>query len=711
MPEKCVAIIGAGPAGLIAARKLLTLTPFKFTIFEKSARVGGLWDRESLIHPEMMTNFCRFTGSFSDFSWESLDLGRPVPIYPQAWMVEKYLQEYSKMIPETCYRFRTTVMRTVKENGRWKVVAITQGNELVDYFDHVIIATGYLSTPKELKCEMDATLKTNPLFPVPILHSTSYRNLEQIIPLANRSDYRRRTVLVIGGSHSGTDISGLIAQQASDARWCPGGNKAFGGVQVVHVGLNAMLPIPGIARDAAAGHVSMYPLEFTLCERSTRDPVPLEFRFGPASVYENQVLLSFYKEVIEGGAAEVDFEERLPANVAFGDKYYPCVQDGRIKPIRGVVRRLERGACSDTITAIVKSAKGEDIIIENVSVVINATGFHSSGGLHFLADEVKQQLEFDATNTRLPAVLNASYMSQNVNVPDIALLGFVPVNWGVIEMQMRAVAYRWMGRPFAEDPKQIAALGDHMRYIQGAIRDGARKEEVPQFLFGDYLGLMEQAAKELGLSKINGKHGDFDGFVCSSRYIGLEESRREALKTIYAVHRLREDIDKNNPLLAWVAFIGLTGRWRSETLGIDGTKIVHQIDAHPRRCTTNNCDLEYVIFIRKTASTGADENHTLIARYTEVDHEISLWAADQAVYLQTGGLVGTTKIGRDASGEVKLAAGLMSFGATFSYHIDFRGSRLDGFTIIRNVRDSSIETLAFRRPAKAIVDSFGTVGE
>ncbi|KAK3216589.1 hypothetical protein GRF29_1g355355 [Pseudopithomyces chartarum] len=707
MSKKSVAIIGAGPAGLIAARKLLTLTPFDFTIFEKSARVGGLWDRESFIHPEMTTNFCRFTGSFSDFSWESLKLGRPAPIYPQAWMVERYLQEYAELVPAEHYRFCTAVTKVEKENGKWKIGSHTKDKKRVDYFDHVIIATGYLSTPKDLRCEMDATLKTNPLFPVPILHSTRYRDLEQIIPFEDRSDHQQRTVLVIGGSHSGTDISGLIAHQASDARWRPEGNKAFGGVQVVHVGLNAMLPVPGIVCDATAEHVSMHPLEFTLCERSTREPAPLEFRFGPASAYENQVLLSFYKEVIEGGVADVDFEERLPPNVAYGDRYYPYVQDGKIKPIRGVVRRLEKGTTPNTITAIIKGAKGEDVLVVDVAAVINATGFHSSDGLDFLADGVKRQLEFDATNARLPAVLNASYMSQNANIPDIALLGFVPVNWGVIEMQMRAVANRWLGRPIAEDPQHIAALGDHMRYLQGAVRDGARKEEVPQFLFGDYIGLMEQAAKDLGLSKINGKHGDFDGFVCSSRYVGTEESRGEALKTLYAVHHLREDIDRNNPLLAWVAFSGLTGRWRSEFTNFDGTKTVHDIDAHPRRPTAGDYDLEYVIVIRKRVSIEDDKKHTFIARYTELTHEITLWEVNQAVYLKTGGLISKTRIDRDASGELSIASGTASSSATFAYQIDFRGSRLDSFTIVRGTGGGSSETLTFRRPKEIIGDSLG----
>lgn len=689
MHEKSVAIIGAGPAGLIAARKLLALSPFKFTIFEKSARVGGLWDRESFIHPEMMTNFCRFTATFSDFAWESVDLGRPVPIYPQAWMVEKYLQGYGKLIPDDCYELKTCVTRAEREGRKWRLNVLKNGQEQTRYFDYLIVAAGYLQHPKELRCDMDSSIKTNPLFPVPILHSTKYRKLDQIVPLTGRSHESPRTVLVIGGSHSGADIASLIAHQASDARWGPHGNASFGGVQVVHVGMNVLLPIPGMVWDkSTTTHVAMHPLEFTLCERSTREPEPLTFGFAPASIQENQILLFYYKEIIEGGAGNLDFAERLPANVALGDRYYQCVQDGRIRLVPGSVKKLEQGKDSESITARVRGKDGNEIILGNVAAIINATGFDSGGGLSFLADNVKEELEFDDANTRLPAVLNASYMSQNSNAPDIALLGFVPVNWGIIEMQMRAVVNRWTGHPFDEDREHVAALGKHMRYIQAAIRDENRKEEVPQFLFGDYLGLMEQAARELHMLKINGKHGDFDGFYCSSRFIGPGESKKEALKTMYAVHRLQEVIERKNPLLAYVAFTGLLGRWKSLTTIDGGSNIVYEIDAHPRYPTAPDYDLEYVIVIKKT-SEEIEKEIRLVARYTEVTYEISLWACEG---LQAGTKICTIPSGRNSVGEVKIGTG------TFRYHITFRGSRLDGFggTWIRE--GAADEIFAFTRP-------------
>jgi cation diffusion facilitator CzcD-associated flavoprotein CzcO len=49
-----VAIVGAGPGGLVAASKLLQTGILSVTIFEKGQRIGGLWAANSLINPEMV---------------------------------------------------------------------------------------------------------------------------------------------------------------------------------------------------------------------------------------------------------------------------------------------------------------------------------------------------------------------------------------------------------------------------------------------------------------------------------------------------------------------------------------------------------------------------------------------------------------------------------------------------------------------------------
>lgn len=54
--NKRVAIIGAGPGGLVAASKLLQTGKLSVKIFEKGQRLGGLWAADGLINPEMVCN-------------------------------------------------------------------------------------------------------------------------------------------------------------------------------------------------------------------------------------------------------------------------------------------------------------------------------------------------------------------------------------------------------------------------------------------------------------------------------------------------------------------------------------------------------------------------------------------------------------------------------------------------------------------------------
>ena len=62
-----VAIIGAGPSGLTAAKAAIEcgLSP---SIFEKSSNLGGLWKSETrYVWNELHTNLSRHTCIFSDF--------------------------------------------------------------------------------------------------------------------------------------------------------------------------------------------------------------------------------------------------------------------------------------------------------------------------------------------------------------------------------------------------------------------------------------------------------------------------------------------------------------------------------------------------------------------------------------------------------------------------------------------------------------------
>ncbi len=62
-----VAVIGAGPGGLVAARWLIS-QGFEPTLFEQQSELGGQWTGSDLtgVWPAMYTNTSRVLTAFSD---------------------------------------------------------------------------------------------------------------------------------------------------------------------------------------------------------------------------------------------------------------------------------------------------------------------------------------------------------------------------------------------------------------------------------------------------------------------------------------------------------------------------------------------------------------------------------------------------------------------------------------------------------------------
>jgi dimethylaniline monooxygenase (N-oxide forming) len=179
-----VAVIGAGPSGLAAAKFALA-AGFDTTVFEAGDDLGGQWHASSAgsgIWPGMTTNTSRGMTSFSDFP-----PSRDFPLHPRADQIHDYLRAYAEqfaVVPRI--RLNSPVMRV--ELG-WSVDG--------ENFDALIIASGRFRKPR-----IPPDLAW---FGGELLHAFDYPGAEA---------FRGRRTLVYGNGVSGHEIAADIATVA-----------------------------------------------------------------------------------------------------------------------------------------------------------------------------------------------------------------------------------------------------------------------------------------------------------------------------------------------------------------------------------------------------------------------------------------------------------------------------------------------------------------
>jgi cation diffusion facilitator CzcD-associated flavoprotein CzcO len=182
-----IAIVGAGPSGLVAAKHAME-AGFDVTVFEAGDALGGQWDTaaaHSGVWPGMHTNTSRAMTAFSDFPAPAEH-----PLHPAAEQIKAYLGAYARAFD---------VVDRVRLGSR---VADVQPGWTVDGepFEAVIIASGRFRKPR-LPAIVGA-------FRGEVIHSFDYPGAEA---------FRDRAVLVYGNGISGLEIASDLARQASSA--------------------------------------------------------------------------------------------------------------------------------------------------------------------------------------------------------------------------------------------------------------------------------------------------------------------------------------------------------------------------------------------------------------------------------------------------------------------------------------------------------------
>jgi cation diffusion facilitator CzcD-associated flavoprotein CzcO len=243
-----IAVIGAGPSGIAAAKYLLAEKAFqRIDVFEQRHEVGGVWNLTTNVLsrrtpiPQLNPNYYVEQEAASNLSngadpmnsrsndddcfetplYDLLETNIPkqlmryadkpfaddLPLFPPHQSVLDYCKEYAEDV-RPLIRFGTQVTAVRRtgnhaEGGNWSVETVGEAtrDRTVSEYDAIVVASGHFSVPyipaiKGIE-EWSSAYKGS------IMHSKAYRNPA---PFADKK------VVVVGNSASGVDIGAQIGK-------------------------------------------------------------------------------------------------------------------------------------------------------------------------------------------------------------------------------------------------------------------------------------------------------------------------------------------------------------------------------------------------------------------------------------------------------------------------------------------------------------------
>lgn len=360
-------------------------------------------------------------------------------------------------------------------------------------------------------------------------------------------------------------------------------------------------------------------------------------------------------------------------------------------------------------------ANGSDIFqIEDVAAVVYATGYTASTALDFLPDEVKTHLGFHATYPRLPLLLDCDFLTRTALIPDLAFIGFSDgPYWGIMEMQARVTAKRWalnieLGSEVRRNQDSADIISCMHDFRRAMVID---RPAVPQNLFGDYVGLMEQASRELELERNDLSWGEREGPICPSRYIDAGADQGEARKTMTSLQQVMEKAMHQGLFVARAAFRALQGNWQAQYEGYQDPKGPPLLDQdltgiasfHPRASTHSDFEFEYLYIERCTATTDVGDTGVvtryLVYRYSEALDKIGIWSvkdhdnmtADSLIYLLNFDFADPKPQTKTWSALGRSIDGANTISSTYTFH--FSGAALHGFSIETKVENKNASSV------------------
>ncbi|MBY0286577.1 MAG: NAD(P)-binding domain-containing protein [Mycobacteriaceae bacterium] len=396
-----VAVIGAGPGGLVTARWLWS-QGFEPTIFEQQPQLGGQWTGLpgfSGVWPAMYTNTSRVLTAFSDLEHHG----------DQTFLSNRdvltYLNRYADMFGlRTRIRFGQRVNHIRRTRTGWEVTL----NGTEEAFDRVVVATGRFRSPAIPEVAGIETFAGS----AGALSTFDYRGA---------NPYVGKRVLVAGCAVSALDIA----------------------TELAHLGATRVVVTQRRQRYVLAKFTAGIPSDHRIFTR-----------YGALA---NETLLSTeidrqLKEiVIEANGSPEQYGAPAPdtslfaAGVTLNQGYLPLVAEGRIS-VRPWMTSVDGAKVSF-----------DDGQVEEFDGILFGTGFALD--LPFLSDDIRDIFDVDAVH------LDADRFTFHPDLPGLAMVGMWDQSGGYLvplELQARWIAYTWGGAvPLPDEGAQRAAIAGY----------------------------------------------------------------------------------------------------------------------------------------------------------------------------------------------------------------------------------------------------------
>ncbi|MCZ6806616.1 MAG: NAD(P)/FAD-dependent oxidoreductase [Deltaproteobacteria bacterium] len=190
-------VIGAGPAGMLAARSLKH-AGIPYEQFDKNDDVGGIWDIKNDWSP--MYESAHFISSKTVSNLPGFEMPEDYPDYPNHREILAYVRDFARaydLYPKITFEMSIERVEPEEDGRRWLV---TFGNGETRRYRGLFLCSGNTWDPNMPDYPGEFTGE--------MIHAVRYRD---------RKMFSGKRVLVVGGGNSGCDIACDAALYADEA--------------------------------------------------------------------------------------------------------------------------------------------------------------------------------------------------------------------------------------------------------------------------------------------------------------------------------------------------------------------------------------------------------------------------------------------------------------------------------------------------------------